>query len=168
MRKTKVTCFRYHRYNDVYVSNVAFSINTLLSILDIFPDQKIIVLIESDANDVQTLSSVAKNIGLAEVMSLSNVSSFLMACSKKELLCLLNLVDMNDFEGMFIANISNDIIPYAPICSLAHTASAMVKDGTSDVSIAINFPENQMVISLSKEKYAMTSIKDRIYNIFAN
>ena len=43
MRKPKVVCFRYKRHNDIYVSNVSFSTNTVLSMLDAFPDQKIIV-----------------------------------------------------------------------------------------------------------------------------
>ena len=48
MRKPKVACFRYKRHNDVYVSNVSFSTDVLLSMLDAFLEQKIIVLIESD------------------------------------------------------------------------------------------------------------------------
>lgn len=166
MKKPKVTCFRYKRHNDVYVSNVSFSTDILLSILDAFLDQKIIVLIESDANDVQTLSSISKSMGIAEVMLHSHVSRFLVACNKEELLCLLNQVNIDDFEEMFIASINNDIIPDELICSLDHTANSMVKDGVSDVSISISFPENQMLISLSKEKYEAMSIKEIIYNIF--
>ena len=44
MRKPKVACFRYKRHNDVYVSNVSFSTDVLLSMLDAFLEQKIIVL----------------------------------------------------------------------------------------------------------------------------
>lgn len=168
MRKPKVACFRYKRYNDVYVSNVSFSTNVLLSILDAFLCQKLIVLIELDANYVQTLSSIGKNIGIAEVMPRSHASRFSVACNKTELLCLLNRVNMDDFEGMFIANINNDIIPDEFICSLDHTASSMVKDGISNVSISVNFLENQMVISLSKEKYKVMSIKDKICSIFGD
>ena len=76
MRKPKVACFRYKRYNDVYVSNVFFSTDVLLSILDAFPDKKIIVLIESDANYVQALSLIGKSIGIAEVMPRSHVPRF--------------------------------------------------------------------------------------------
>lgn len=167
MRRPKVACFRYKRHNDVYVSYVSFSADVLLSILDTFLDQKIIVLIESDANYVETLSLIGKSIGI-EVMLCSHVSRFSVACNKTELLCLLNRVNMDDFEGMFIANINNDIIPDEVICSLEHTANSMVKDGISDVSISINFPENQMVISLSKEKYEVMSIKDKICSIFGD
>ncbi len=168
MRKPKVTCFRYKRHQDVYVSHVSFSTDILLSIVDAFPDQKIMVLIESDANDVQTLSSISKSIGIAEVMFHSNESRFSVACNKAELLCLLNRVHMDDFEGMFITSISNDMIPDELICSLDHTANSMVKDGVSDVSISISFPENQMVISLSKEKHELMSIKDKICSIWGD
>lgn len=65
MRKPKVVCFRYKRYNDIYVSDVSFSTDAVLSMLDAFPDQKIIVLIESDENNIQTLSSIGKSIGSA-------------------------------------------------------------------------------------------------------
>lgn len=166
MRKPKVACFRYRRHNDVYVSNVSFSTDVLLSILDAFLDQKIIVLIESDANDVQTLSSIGKSIGIAEAMLRSHVSRFSVACNKTELLCLLNRVNIDDFEGMFIASINNDIVPDELICSLGHTAKSVVKNGISDISISINFPENQMVISLSKKKYEVMAIKDKICSIF--
>ena len=75
---------------------------------------------------------------------------------------------MDDLEGMFIASINNDIIPEEFVCSLDHTANSMVKNGISDISISINFPENQMVISLSKEKYEVMSIKDKICSIFGD
>lgn len=61
MRKPKVACFHYKRYDDIYVSNVVFSLDVLLSMLDAFPDQKIIVLIESDENNIQILSSIGKS-----------------------------------------------------------------------------------------------------------
>ena len=166
MRKPIVACFRYKRHNDVYVSNVSFSTEALLSILDVFPDQKIIVLIESDANYVQTLSLIGKSIGIAEVMLRSHVPKFSVACNKKELHSLLNRVNMDDFEGMFIASINKDIIPEEFVCSLDHAANSMVKNGISDISLSINFPENQMVISLSKAKYEVMSVKDKIRSIF--
>ena len=168
MRKPKVACFRYKRHNDIYVSNVSFSTDVLLSILDAFPEQKIFVLIESDATYVQTLSSIGKNIGIAEAMPRPYASRFTVVCKKTELLCLLNRTNMDDFEGMFIASISNDFILDKFICSLDHTVRSMVKDGISDISISINFPENQIVISLLKEKYAVMSIKDKLCSIFGN
>ena len=168
MKKPKVACFRYKRHNDIYVSNVSFSTDVLLSMLDVFPDQKIIVLIESDENNIQTISSIGKSIGIAEVVSHSPVPRFSAACNKTELYCLFNRVNMNDFEGVFIASITNSIIPNELICSLANTASSMVKDGISDMSLSINFPENQMVITFTKEKYEVMSIKDKIRSIFGD
>lgn len=166
MRKLKVACFRYKRYYDVYVSNVPFSSNVLLSILDAFPNKRIIVLIETDANYVQTLSSIGKSIGMAEVLPHSPVPRFSAACNKRELRYLLSQVNMDDFEGMFFASVNNDIISDEVICSLDHTASSMVKEGTSDISIDIHFPENEMVISLSKEQYKAMPIEEKICSIF--
>ena len=166
MRKPKVACFRYKRHNDIYVSNVSFSTDVLLSMLDAFPDHKIIVLIESDENNIQTLSSISKSIGIAEVVSRFPVPRFSATCNKMELHCLFNQVNVNDFEGAFIASINNSIIPNEIICSIAYIASSMVKCGMSDISLSINFPENQMVISFTKERYEVVSIKDKIYRIF--
>ena len=168
MKKTKVACFRYKRHNDVYVSNVYFSTHALLSMLDAFPDQKLIVLIESDENNIQTLSSIGKSMGIAAAVSHYPVPRFSAACSKTELHCLFSQVNVNDFEGALIASINNGIIPDALICSIAHTASTMVKCGMSDISLSINFPENQMVISFTKEKYEVMSIKDKICSIFGD
>lgn len=168
MRKPKVVCFRYKRHCDVYVSSVPFTADGLRSILDVFPNQRIIVLIETDAKYVQTLSSIGKSIGMAEVIPRSPVPRFLACCYKMELCCLLSRVNMDDLEGMFIASVNNDIIPDEVICSLDHIASSMVKDGISDISISIHFPENEMVISLSKEQYKVMSMKDKICSIFGN
>ena len=168
MRKPKVACFRYKRHNDIYVSNVSFSTDVLLSMIDTFPDQKMIVLIEADENIIQTLSSTGKSIGIAEVVSHFPVPRFSAACNKVELHCLFNQVNVNDFEGAFIASINNKIIPNELICSIAYIASSMVKCGMSDISLSINFPENQMVISFTKEKYEVMSIKDKICSIFGD
>lgn len=166
MRKPKIACFRYKRYNDVYVSNVSFSTDVLLSLLDVFLDQKIIVLIESDTNYVQTLSSIGKNIGITGVNSDSHASRFTATCNKTGLLGLLNCVNVGDFDGMFIANINNNIITDDLTRFLDRTANSMVKDGISDISLSIDFSENQMVVSFLKEKYEEMSIKDRICSIF--
>ena len=168
MKKPEIACFRYKRHNDIYVSNVSFSTDVLLSMIDTFPDQKMIVLIEADENNIQTLSSTGKSIGIAEVVSHFPVPRFSAACNKVELHCLFNQVNVNDFEGAFIASINNGIIPNELICSIAHTASSMVKCGMSDISLSINFPENQMVISFTKEKYEVMSIKDKICSIFGD
>ncbi len=168
MSKPKITCFRYKRHNDVYVSNVTFSTNELLSIFDIFPEQKVIVLIESDANYTQILASIGKSIGIAAVMPRTHASRFIVVCSKTELLSLLNQADMDDFEGLFIASINKDIISDEFMCSLESTASSMVKDGISDISISINFPENQMIISLIKEKYSLMPVKNKIFGIWGD
>lgn len=166
MSKPKITCFRYKRHTDVYVRNVAFSTDELLSILDAFPDQRVIVLVELDANYVQALLSIAKSIGITAVMPCHHASRFTVACNKMELICLLNQANMEDFEGLFIASINKNVISDEFMCSLEYTANSMVKDGISDMSISINFPENEMVISLIKEKYAAMSIKDKIHSIF--
>ena len=166
MRKPKVACFRYKRHSDIYVRNVFFSTNVLLSMLDAFPDQRIVIFIESDENNIRTISSIGKRIGIAEVLSNSPVPRFSAACNKAELHCLFNQVNVNDFEGMFIASITNNIVPIEFIGSLASTASSIVKDGVSDMSLSINFLENQMVITFAKEKYEVLSIKDKIRRIF--
>lgn len=168
MKKPKVACFHYRKHNDVYVSNVSFSTDVLLSIIDAFPDKKIIVLIEADANYVQTLSLIGKSIEIAEIMPCSHIPRFSMVCDKMKLHYFLNQVNMDNLEGMFIASINNDIIPEEFIRSLDHTANSIVKNGISDISISADFPENQMVISLSKEKYEVISIKDKICSFFGD
>ncbi len=159
MRKPKIDCFRYKSYHDIYVSNVSFSTDVLLSMLDTFPDQKIIVLIESDENNIQILSSIGKSIGITEVVSHLPVPRFSAVCNKMELYCLFSQANVNDFEGAFIADINSSIIPNDLICSIAHTANSMVKCGMADISLSINFPEKQMIISFTKEKYEEILLK---------
>lgn len=166
MRKIKVTCFRYKRHNDIYVSNASFSTDALLAMLDVFSDQKIMILIESHENNIQRVSSIGKSIGITAVVSNSPVPRFSAACNKTELRFLLNRVNVNDFEGMFIASTINSVIPNELISALADSANSVVKDGISDLSVSINFPENQMVITFTKEKYELISIKDKIRCVF--
>ena len=166
MRKAKVACFGYKKHDDIYVSNVSFSTNVLLSILNVFLDQKIIVLIESDEDKVQTLSKIGKSLEMTVAVTLIPVPRFSAACDKMKLSCLFNQVDVNDFEGVFIASIDDRVIADELVCSIANTANSMVKCGTSDISISINFPENQMIISFAKEKYEVQSIKEKICSIF--
>ena len=168
MRKTKVACFSYKKHDDIYVSNISFSTNVLLSILDVFLDQKIIVLIESDEDKVQTLSKIGKSLEMTVAVALIPVPRFSAACDKMKLSCLFNQIDVNDFEGMFIVSIDDRVIADELVCSIANTANSMVKCGTSDISISINFPENQMIISFAKGKYEVQSIKEKIYSIFAD
>lgn len=89
---------------------MSFSTGELLLILDVSPDQKVIVLIESDADYVQTLLTIGKSIGIAEIIPRPHVSRFIVVCNKTELLCLLNQANIDNFEGLFIASIHNDII----------------------------------------------------------
>ena len=83
-----------------------------------------------------------------------------------ELQYLFSQVNVNDFEGAFIASVNNGVTPDELICSIADVASSMVKRGMSDISLSINFSENQMVISFAKEKYEEMSIKEKICCIF--
>ena len=86
-------------------------------------------VIEADENYVQTISSIGKNIGIAEPMPRSHMLRFLAACEKMELHYLLNQVNMDILEGMFIASINDDVVPDEVICSFDHIASSMVKMG---------------------------------------
>ena len=166
MRKPKVVCFRYKRYNDVYVSNVPFLNDILISMLDAFLDRKIIVMIESDENYIKTLSSISQNIEISEIMPRLYASRFSAVCNKNDLICLIKQVNVKNLSGMFTANVNNDIITDEFIYAFDRIAGDVVKDGMSDVSISIDFPENQIVISLSKEKYMSMSIKEKICNMF--
>ena len=166
MRKPKVVCFLYKRYNDVYVSNVPFLNDILISMLDAFLDRKIIVMIESDENYIKTLSSISQNIEISEIMPRLYASRFSAVCNKKDLICLIKQVNVKNLSGMFMANVNNDIITDEFIYAFDRIAGDVVKDGMSDVSISIDFPENQIVISLSKEKYMSMSIKEKICNMF--
>lgn len=166
MRRPKVICFRYKRYDDIYVSNVLFSNDTLRSMLDILPDQRILVLIEADENTVQMLSSISKSMGIAEAVTDSPVPRFSAVCNKVELCSAFAQVHVNDLEGAFIAHINDMAETKDLLESVVYIASTMVKQGQSDISFSINFPENQMVLSFAKGNYEVTSMKDKIYRMF--
>ena len=56
-----------------------------------------------------------------------------------------------NFEGAFIASVNSSVIPNELIRSIADAASSLVKRGMSDISLSINFSENQMVISFVRD-----------------
>lgn len=168
MRKPIISSFRYKRYIDVYVRNVSLSTGELLSILNIFPDQKVMVLIESDEDYIQTILTTGKIVGIEKIALRLQASRIIAVCNKTELGFLLNRTNIDNFEGLFIASMHNDIIADDLTYSLECTASSMVKDGISDISISIDFPENQIVLSLLKEKYGKMSINDNLRNILGD
>ena len=106
---------------------MSFSTDALLSMVDVFTDQNIIILIESDENNIRTASPIGKIIGITSVVSYYFVSRFSATCNKTELRCLLNRVNVNDFEGVFIADIINGVIPNKLISALAVSANSVVK-----------------------------------------
>lgn len=165
MNKLKISCFPYKRHDDIYVSRVTFSYDKLLSMLDILPDQKVIALIESDVNFTSIISLTDEGIQIVESMPRLHSFRYTVICSKAELICLLNQANVIDFEGLFIASVSQDTISDEFMHSLEHKASSMVKNGISDISISVNFPENEVIISVIKAKYSSKSIKDAISNI---
>ena len=168
MKKIKLSCFRHKRYTDIYVNRASFSTDKLLSILDIFPNQKVVVIIDSDEDYIQTLSTVCKSIEITEVILRLHLSIFIIACNKSELISLLSQADIDKFENLFIASIHNDIISDELINSLEHVASSLVKKGVSDILINFIFPEYEMEISLLNEKYELKFFKDKILSIFGN
>ena len=93
---------------------------------------------------------------------------FIAFCDKKQFHYLLNQVNVGDFEELFIASIRDDCIQDRLIGFSVHTISSMVKDGISDVSISVNFFENEMIISLlkSNEKSEVIFDKEKILSIF--
>lgn len=168
MRKTKITCFGYKNYNDIYISNALFSMHGLISVLDIFPDKKVIVLIESGENSGSILSLISESIRTDVIIFHTQTSSIILVCNKTELFCLINKVKIADFDGLFVASMNKDIVLDQFIHSLEYMASSMVKNEISDISLSINFLENEMVVSLNKTKYKVKSIKDIISSIFAD
>lgn len=166
MRKPKIACFHYKKHNDIYVNNVNVSTRELMLILEFFQNQKMIVLMESDTDYSSTLLSTSKSVGIKEIVPCFQTSGFIMVCNKTELLYLFNQIDINAMEGLFIGTIEKDVVSDAFMHSLEYKAGSIVQLGISDIAVSINFSENQMVLSLSKEKNAVISIKNKIRSIF--
>ncbi len=166
MRKPKVECFHYKKYNDIYVSGVAFSNNAWLSLLNTFFKQEIIVLAETDENNVKALSSIGESMGISAAAVYSPTPRFSAVCSTMQLQCLFNHINMNDVDGAFIADIKTGITPTEFIGSIDRLANSMVRREMSDAAFYINFPENEITISFANDKYEVKAVEERIYSIF--
>lgn len=145
-----------------------FSMHGVLSVLDIFPDKKVIALIELGENSDSMLSLMEESIRTDAIIFHTQTSRIILICNKTELFCLINKAKIADFEGLFVASMNIDIVSEQFIYSLEYMASSMVKNGICDISLSINFLENEMVVSLDKTKYKAKSIKDIISSIFAD
>lgn len=166
MRKPKVECFHYKKYNDIYVSGVAFSSKAWLSLLNIFFKQEIIVLTETDESNIKVLSSIGDSMGISAAAVYFPTPRFSAVCSTMRLQCLFNYISMNDVDGAFIADIKAGITPTEFIGSIDRLANSMVKREMSDASVYINFPENEITISFANDKYEVKAVEKRIYSIF--
>lgn len=164
MRKPKITCFRYKNYHDIRVYHASFSADVLISLLGLVPDGKVIALIASDMDIGTIVSSLGKGIQIYRGTYYADTMMF--ACTKRDLLSLLHQVDIAELDDLFVASVKDDAISDDFMHSLEHSASAIVRTGISDISVSVVFPENEMVISFSKAKYAVKSMKDELCNIF--
>ena len=164
MNKSKITCFHYKKYDDIYVDNVKFTLDKLLLVLNIFPNEKVIALIDSDIDFSTILSSIGENVQMS-IVSNTNFG-FIAICNKKELSLIFKHTDIHDLEGLFIADFNKDVIFKEVVPSLENIASSMVKKNIADISLSVNFTENEMIISLSKSRYSVSLIKDIVRSIF--
>lgn len=164
MRKPKITCFQYKNYYDIRVYHASFSADALMSLVDLLPEEKVIVLIASDMDIGTIVSSLGKSIQIYRGTTYDDTMMFV--CNKRDLLSLLHQVDIAELDDLFVASVKNDVISDELMHSLEHSASAIVRIGISEMSVAVVFSENEMIISSSKTKYAVKSMKDEIRNIF--
>lgn len=167
MSTPKISCFHYKKYNDIYVNNIRFSVDKLLLVLGIFPDnKKVVVLIESGIEYIQALLSICKSIGITTSM-LYLQDSVLLICKKTELFCLLKQINLDDVDGLFVTNPENEstYISDELINTIKYKVCTIVRDGFSDISISINFAENEMVISLQKKKFITETVQETISSI---
>lgn len=166
LSKPKISCFRYKMNYDVYVNKVDFSSDQLLSILDVLPNKKVVAIIESDVNFQTALLSLGESIQAKVESHFISASRLILTCSKDKLLSALSHTNIGDLEGLYIASIIEDNKLDEFAHSIEDQASSMVKNGIADISFSINFSENEMIISLAKAKYSVTSIIDVIRSVF--
>lgn len=159
----KISCFRHRNYNDIYIDNVLFSLDKLILLLDILPEQNLIALIEVKEDITPIL---IKKIKSTLKLIRESANSFILKCTKKELIETFKQIDLDDIEEIFIIEIKKESIPNEEIKYLENYANSMIKKGVSNISIVIIFSENEIEISLSKEIYPLKNIKENIKDIF--
>ena len=164
MSRPKITCFRYKHYDDIYIDGLTFPNDKLLAVLTLIPEQKVIALIEAEV-DLSPLISM----GCADIQIVAVSPSdykYAVYCNKIELCDMLSQYGSDNYVELFVAGISKAIIPNELLSSLEYTANSLVKDRVSGMAIYVDFPENQMVISMAKGKYTPSFIKQEIHSIW--
>lgn len=163
MRKVKVHCFKYKRHIDIYVNRVDFSTDKWLSIFNIFQQKDIIVLVEADEETVLKLIAKERKrkknfcIWLGKLIATGNAGTLVDSFSS---------IDASTLDGMFIVHNKRRGKVDEWIKKIELEIGSMVKKGEADISCSINFPENEVFISLAKEEYDFISVKNQIYEIF--
>lgn len=165
MRKIKISCFCFKKYADLYVNKINFSTDRWLHLFDIFQQINVIVLVEADEETTSELASAGrkqkKNFRIYR-------EDFVVACNTKELGDLFSEIDTSSFDGMFIVSNERAELSDKVIENIKSGIGFAVKNGEADISCTINFPENEMAVSLSKERYNLTSVKKQIADIWKN
>lgn len=168
MIKPRVTCFRHKKYTDIYFDNVAFSTKRLIELLEIFSNQTLIAIIETDMDLCPWLHLPGKSARINVSITNTPITSIVMIVDAAELIQLIDYVPYCCFEGLFVANVSDNSHFEELLSSVKSTATLLVKSGMSYMSVSINVPENEMVVSIDKTQYNESHVKDKIYTIFRN
>lgn len=167
MIKPRVTCFRYKKYTDIYFDNVAFSTKRLAELLEIFSGQTLIAIVETDIDLYPWLPLIGKSVRTNVSIENTPITSITMIIDAEELIQLIGYIPYC-FEGLFVANISDNSHFEKLLFSVKSMATSLVKSGVSYMSVSVNIPENEIVVSIDNAQYNKSHVKDKIYTIFRN
>ena len=92
--------------------------------------------------------------------------NFIVTGNAGDFFDLFSSIDRSALDGMFIVHDEKRRLSDEQIKKIELEIGSMVKKEEADISCFINFPENEVIISLSKEEHDFRSVKNQIYEIF--
>ena len=159
MKKLKLNCWRYRHYTDIYIYHTSPDLSKLLSILHCFFDQQLILILElHDEINFTAMGSITQD---AKIFHISR-NRCIVFCNQDKFMTMLHLIGIHVIEELFIANLNHNEPSENLINFLKYSAAFIVKKGISDIALSIRFPEKEMIISFSKERYSDIFVKNAI------
>ena len=171
MKKIKINRYFSKKYDDIDVYGMKFLSDNLSDawekVFDIFPDSKIIALIEAEFDSQQLSALIDENMRTyIDILSVSETTSIVI-CDKTIFLKLLTKLNISDLEAIYVAgglhdnDVSDEIIH-----TVQTTPALMVAKNLADITLFINFDENEMTISVPKIEYAAEAVKKYLLEVF--
>lgn len=164
MSKPKIRYFRYKSNTDVYISNMVLPIASIKKIAHLFFEKEMIVIIDTEEDIFSALSQFNERVRKA-ILDVSTIEppirSLAIAINQADFDDLIDQLFEYHIEGVFLADFIDGINIQELLLKVKIIAPSMVKREIASVTVSINMPENELIVSVGSTQ-DLVLIEDKI------